>query len=83
MKKFELPISMSIGASINQREGNLTPGLYSDIKVGISYFVTQNWAIGLRGGISIIPILSNHDLLKIDNGIISYSNIEMMLTYRR
>ncbi len=55
--KFELPLSLGLGFAYLSYNDKSMFSLSSSLCVGVRYFITEHWAIGIKGGISFTPEL--------------------------
>ncbi len=55
--KFELPISLGVGFSYLSYNDKSMFAMCFSLNVGLRYFFTDNWGIGLKSGINFVPEL--------------------------
>ncbi len=55
--KFELPISLGVGFNYLSYNNKSMFALCTTLSVGARYFITDNWALGIKSGINFTPEL--------------------------
>ncbi len=53
--KFELPISLSLGANYIAFEDHSRITMSVSAMIGFNYFITDEWGIGISAGLSLLP----------------------------
>lgn len=80
---WDVPLTLGGGLSFNGHGGDVLLSLYTEAKVGATYFVNQNWGIGIEGGVTFIPHFNYHSSEWADNGFVSYAPLTLTVSYRK
>lgn len=81
--KWDVPLTLGAGLSFNGYDGDVLLTLYSELKAGATYYVSQNWGVGIEGGITLVPHINYYSNLSGDNGILSYAPVTLTVSYRK
>lgn len=77
--KFDIPISLGLGFNYLSFNGFSKFTFSSTLNVGIKYFITDEWGIGLNSGIYFVPELYSTNS---KNSIFTFIPINAVVTYR-
>lgn len=81
--RFEIPLSLGVGIdymSVSDASAHLA--LFTSFETGIDWYFTDNWGVGLKTGIWVIPELSFESSKKNQNELLTVVPITLSVTYR-
>jgi hypothetical protein len=79
----DIPISIGLGgAYIKYSDGSLMT-LYTNIELGLTWYVSDNWGFGLNTGFWLIPELNYYDSLQSYDALIGFIPVTLSVTYRQ
>jgi len=80
---WDVPLTLGGGLSFNSRDDDVLLSPYAEVKAGFTYYVNQNWGVGLEGGLSFVPQI-NYSLEKwSSNGLLTYAPVTIAVSYRK
>ena len=77
--KFDLPISLGLGFDYISFNGSSKFTINSSLLIGLKYFITDEWGIGINTGLTLTPELYAE---KSKNALFTYIPINAVVTYR-
>lgn len=77
--KFDLPISLGLGFDYISFNGSSKFTINSSLMIGLKYFITDEWGIGINTGLTFTPELYAE---KSKNALFTYIPINAVVTYR-
>ena len=77
---FEVPLSLGAGLLYTSYDGASKLTLGCSFEVGIRYFITDEWGVGINAGMLFIPELYTSDAAKIST--LSYIPATITVSYR-
>ena len=77
--KLDIPISLGLGFDYLSFNSSSKFTLSSSLTIGLKYFITDEWGIGINSGITFTPELYSE---KTKNSIFTYIPLNAVVTYR-
>lgn len=83
---IDMPISIGLGAAYLSKSG--TNGgshitLFSSIEMGLDYYFTDNWGVGIKSGVWLVPELFAKQADSSKNYLTTYIPVTLAVTYRQ
>lgn len=79
----DLPISVGLGGAYTKFADASLMTLYVNTEIGVSWFISDNWGIGLSTGLWLIPEFNYSDKLSGDNALAGVIPLTFSVTYRQ
>lgn len=76
---IEIPISLGVGMNYMSYDGKSQICLMGELNVGVRYFFTDEWGLGINSGITFTPELYSD---RSKNGMITFVPINLAVSYR-
>ncbi len=77
--RFDIPISLGVGFNYMSFNGYSKFTMSSTLNVGIKYFITEEWGIGINTGLYFVPELYSKNE---KNSIFTFIPMNAVVTYR-
>lgn len=81
--RFEIPISLGLGFSyMSVSDGGAYLPFFASFETGIDWYFTDNWGVGVKSGIWVIPELYFQSSKSSQNALLTMVPITLSVTYR-
>lgn len=81
--KFDMMLSANLGLTYNRYNKTRFMMPFACVSVNSSYYINENFGLGVEGGFWLNPEFHSKNILKKDNSLLGMMPITLALTYRK
>lgn len=81
--KIDIPLSVGAGINFGMLNGDTLISLFTEAKLGFTYFINNNWGFGFDAGLYMMPHFNYVASKQDSNGLFAYAPITLRVSYRK